>query len=96
MEPKEMADLVIEIERAWHALGGVSYGGTATEEKNKAFRRSIYVVNDIKAGEIFTRHNIRCIRPGFGLAPKFMTTTLGRKAACNITRGTPLSAHMVR
>ena len=91
MEPQEMAELVLETERAWRALGGVNYGGSAAEQKSKEYRRSIYVVKNIKAGELFTQDNIRCIRPGLGLPPKQMSVVLGRPAAHALKRGSPLN-----
>ena len=71
MEPAEMAQLVVESERAWQALGKVSYGPTEAEKKSLVFRRSLYVVQDMKAGDVFTPENLRAIRPGYGLSPKF-------------------------
>jgi pseudaminic acid synthase len=94
MEPHEMAALVAETERAWQALGTVSYGPTAAERKSTGFRRSIYAVADIAAGEVLTPHNVRCIRPGAGLPPKYYELILGRCARSAIRRGTPLSWEM--
>lgn len=91
MEPHELGQLVIETERAWQALGEVRYGATAGEEKSKVFRRSIYAVRDIAVDEALTADNIRCIRPGAGLPPKFYSLLLGRRARVAIRRGTPLS-----
>ena len=88
MEPSEMTQLVVETERAWQALGQVSYGPTEAEKKSVQFRRSLYVVKDIKAGEVFTRENLRAIRPGLGLPPKFIDQFLGKKVVCDIRRGT--------
>jgi pseudaminic acid synthase len=70
LEPHEMQSLVLETERAWRALGQVRYGPTAAETPSLLYRRSLYVVEDVKAGEPFTRRNVRAIRPGLGLAPK--------------------------
>jgi N-acetylneuraminate synthase len=91
MEPSEMAQLVVETERAWQALGKVSYGQTEAERQSLVFRRSLYVVKDIAAGESLTRDNVRAIRPGNGLPPKHLEAILGRRAACPLKRGTPLS-----
>ena len=66
-----MRSLVVESERAWQALGKVAYGSTAAESGSLAFRRSLYVVQEMLAGDIFTEDNLRAIRPGFGLPPKF-------------------------
>ena len=90
LEPAELALLRTETERAWQALGGVVFGGTAAEKKSLAFRRSLYVVKDMQPGEPFTAENVRAIRPGFGLAPKYLETVLGLRAVKSIARGTPL------
>jgi N-acetylneuraminate synthase len=91
LEPEEMTSLVVETERAWQALGAVSYGPTEKERKSMVFRRSLYVVEDVKAGEELTEKNVRAIRPGYGLPPKVFTEIIGRKTVRDIKRGTPLS-----
>lgn len=91
MEPEEFKSLVIESEKAFLALGNIQYGVQKAEEKNVRFKRSVYVSKDIKAGELFTKENIRVIRPGFGLPPKFYETVLGKTAAKDIKAGTPLT-----
>ena len=91
LEPAEMRSLVVESERAWQSLGMVHYGPTDSEKMSLRFRRSIYVVKDIKTGDQFTTNNIRIIRPGLGLAPKHYVAILGKKASREIERGTPLS-----
>lgn len=91
MEPAEMAALVTESERAWQALGRISYGPTEKERKSLVFRRSLYIARDMKAGEVFTKENLRAIRPGFGLPPKYLTDLLGRKVAKEVKKGTPMS-----
>lgn len=90
MEPQELKTLVTETRAAWQALGRIHYGATQAEEQSRVFRRSLYVVKDMQAGEAFTRENLRAIRPGLGLPPKYLDTVLGMKAAQRITRGTPL------
>lgn len=95
MEPEELRSLVIETERAFLALGNVQLDAQKSEEKSRRFKRSIYVVKDIKAGEIFTPENIRIIRPGDGLEPKFMDDIIGMTANTEITRGTPLSWELI-
>lgn len=90
LEPAEMRTLVVETERAWQALGTVSYGASAAEEKSKIFRRSIYACRDIAAGEALTPENIRIIRPGLGLPPRDYDRCLGRAARAPIARGTPI------
>ena len=90
MEPAELKMLVEETRRAWQALGSIHYGISESEKKSLVFRRSLYACEDIKAGEKFTKQNIRSIRPGLGLSPKFLDTVLGKKATQDIKRGTPL------
>jgi N-acetylneuraminate synthase len=86
-----MSLLVQETERAWQALGTVAYGVTDQEKPSMVFRRSLYVVEDVKAGMSFTRRNVRAIRPGYGMAPKYLDLVLGRKANRDIPKGTPLT-----
>ena len=95
MEPAEMAQLVIETERAWQSLGIIQDGPTEKEKLSLVFRRSLYVVEDIKAGETLTERNVRAIRPGYGLAPKFYEQALGKKAKKDIARGTPLAHDLI-
>lgn len=91
MEPAEMAQLVVETERAWQALGQVSYGPTEAEKKSIQFRRSLYIVKDIKAGGVLTRENVRAIRPGWGLPTKYLEQVLGKTVKQDVQRGTALS-----
>ncbi|MFQ6009256.1 MAG: N-acetylneuraminate synthase family protein, partial [Candidatus Zixiibacteriota bacterium] len=91
LEPDELHSLVVETERAWQALGRVCYGQTEKEKRSLQFRRSLYVVKDIKAGEVFTKENLRAIRPGRGLPPKYYDKLLGRKLGRDVSRGTPVS-----
>ena len=95
MEPQEMAQLVIETERAWQAMGKVQHGPTEKEKASLVFRRSLYVVADIKAGEKFTPTNLRAIRPGNGISPKFYDEVIGKTAKRDIARGTPLSHEII-
>ncbi|WP_411844508.1 pseudaminic acid synthase [Schinkia azotoformans] len=91
MEPDEMKALVTETEKAWKSLGAISYGPTKVEQASLKDRRSLYVAEDIRAGEVLTKENIKAIRPGFGLAPKHLKNVLGKKAKVDIKKGTPLS-----
>jgi N-acetylneuraminate synthase len=91
MEPAEMRALVTETERARLALGAIRYGPTEKEQASLQYRRSLYVVADMKAGEVFTPENLRAIRPGLGLPPKYYEQILGRRAQQDIARGTALS-----
>lgn len=90
MEPHEMKALVEETERAWQALGQVQYGPTEKEKASLKFRRSIYVSEDVKAGEKFTKQNVRVIRPGYGLAPKYYENVVGKEAKHDLKKGKPL------
>jgi len=90
MEPDEMKLLVDEAFTAWQALGDVMYGPTDNEKASSIYRRSIYIVEDIKENEKLTRKNIRIIRPGAGLSPKYFDILLGKKVSCNVKRGTPM------
>ena len=96
LEPAELQMLRVETERAWQAMGGVVFGGSAAEAKSMAFRRSLYVVNDVAAGEPLTHANVRAIRPGFGLPPKYLDTVLGMPAPMAMPRGTPLGWDLLR
>ena len=91
MEPDEMAQLVVETERAWQALGRVAYGPTTAEAKSLMFRRSLYIVKDLQAGEMLTADNVRAIRPGLGLPTKYLEQVLGKTVKHAVARGTALS-----
>ena len=91
LEPEELAALVAETERAWQALGDVRYGPTQAEQKSLAFRRSIYVAQDIAVGEVFTEVNLRVVRPGHGAPPWLLDHLLGAKARQDYPAGTALS-----
>ncbi len=95
LEPDEFKQMVGSVRIAKKALGEVSYDVTEKEQTSRVFRRSIFSVKDIREGEEFTGENIRIIRPGHGLHPKELSNVLGRKAAKNISRGTPLSWELV-
>lgn len=91
LEPDELKALVIETERAWQSLGTVQYGVQESEKKSLLFKRSIYVVKDIEAGEVFTEENIRVIRPGDGMQPKYYERLIGKVALRSYELGTPLT-----
>ncbi len=95
LEPAELAALVVETERAFHALGRVQYGPTTAERPSLAYRRSLYVARDMAAGEAFTPENLRAIRPGFGLPPKHYEGLLGRRVRRAAPVGTPVSWDLV-
>lgn len=96
MEPAEMAQLVIETQRAWEAMGKVKYGPSDVEKKSLQYRRSLYVVKDLKAGDILTKDNLRAIRPGLGLAPKYQSIVEGMTLKNDVKRGTPLIWELLR
>jgi pseudaminic acid synthase len=91
MEPHEFKLLVEESERAFLALGQVTYGILPEEKKSLTFKRSIYIVQDMKAGDIFTQENLRIIRPGLGIAPKYIDMVMGKKVTRDVQRGTALT-----
>jgi len=91
MEPEEFALLRVETERAWQSLGQVTYGGTLAEEKSRVFRRSLYISAEMKAGERLSKSNVRIIRPGYGLAPKYYETILGKRVNRDVAIGTAVA-----
>ena len=94
LEPLEMKQLVKEANVAYQALGSVSYGVSEQEKKSLQFRRSLYIVEDMKAGDTITDKNMRSIRPGLGLAPKYYDLILGRKVTKDVSRGTPVNLEL--
>ncbi|MBA2919755.1 pseudaminic acid synthase [Sphingomonas sp. MAH-20] len=95
MEPEEFRLMREETERAWQALGTVSYGCTEAEKNSLVFRRSLYIAQDVEAGDTLTPDNLRIIRPGFGLPPKFYGELLGKRVKQPLTAGTPVSWDML-
>lgn len=91
MEPEELKALVVETERAFLALGKVTYGVKEAEQKSMFFKRSIYVSKDIKIGELFSEDNLKIIRPGDGLAPKYWDSIIGKPCHFNLKAGSPLN-----
>lgn len=96
LEPNELKQLCTDTKTAWLSLGQVSYQRTEAEKGNIKFRRSLYVTKDIREGEVITVDNIRSIRPGFGIAPKFYNECLGKKAREFISKGTPLQFDLIK
>ena len=96
MESAEMSQLVVETKRAWESLGIVSYGATEAEKKSIVFRRSLYIVQDLKAGDKLTKDNVRAIRPGLGLATKYLDVVLGKTVKEDIKRGTGLNWNLLK
>lgn len=95
MEPAEFRLLREESERAWQSLGLVTYGGTAAEAASRAYRRSLYIAQDVAAGTELTPANLRIVRPGFGLPPKFFDQMIGKRVTRSASAGTPLSWDLV-
>lgn len=95
-EPQEMAQLVVEGRRVAAARGTVCYALSEAEQKSLIFRRSVYICEDIPAGGFFTERNIRCIRPGDGLHPRYYEAVLGKRASRKLERGKPLLAEDVK
>ena len=95
LEPAEFAQLVVETERAWQALGKVTFGPTRAEERAVLDRRSVYVTQDLESGDVLNKDNLRCIRPGLGLPPKYFESLLGRRVNQTVKRGTPMGWSLV-
>lgn len=91
LEPAELKTLVDHCNEAYESIGEIGYSRKESEEKSVVFRRSIFFVKDIKAGEVVTEEHIRRIRPGYGLKPKHFNEVVGKKVTADITRGTPVS-----
>jgi len=91
LEPTEMKSLVIETERAWQSLGKITYGPTEDEKSSTVFRRSLYIAKDMKEGEVMSNENLRVVRPGMGLSPKYYETLLGKKVNRDLKKGTAVS-----
>jgi len=91
MEPEEMKQLVIETERAWQALGKVNYDLTEKEKDSLKFRRSLYIAEDIKSGDVLNEKNLRLVRPGYGLPPKYYEELLGKEVNKSVKKGAPVS-----
>ncbi|KIL49942.1 pseudaminic acid synthase [Jeotgalibacillus soli] len=91
LEPHELRMLAEETERAWRSLGNIHYGPTNAEKPSLEHRRSLYIGEDIKAGELLTKENVRVIRPGHGLPPKYLDLVIGKTVKHDVVKGTPLS-----
>lgn len=91
LEPAEMKALVAETERAWQALGKVSYGPSEKEKQSLVFRRSLYITKDLKTGDKLTEKNMRAIRPGYGLASKYFDVLIGKTVNQDVKQGTAMS-----
>ncbi len=96
LEPENLHDLCISSEIAWQSLGEINYDKKKSEEENIIFRRSLYVIEDITKGSSITKGNIKSIRPGYGLPPKYFTKVLGMKANQNLKKGMPLTMDLLK
>jgi N-acetylneuraminate synthase len=95
LEPNELATLVTEGRRAWEALGTVSFGPTTTESAARLYRRSLYIAEDLRAGDTLTTANLRIVRPGLGLHPRYYDAVLGARVVQDVRRGTPLKWSLI-
>ena len=95
LEPEEMTQLVRECNVAYESLGTISYDVQKQEEKSLAFRRSLYIVQDMKSGDVISKKNMRSIRPGLGLAPKYYEKVLGKRVKSDVSKGTALSWELI-
>jgi N-acetylneuraminate synthase len=95
LEPDELRDLIVESERAWHAIGQVRYGPSAAEQASLEHRRSLYITEDMRAGDALTPANLRAIRPAAGLPPRYLDDLLGRRVARDVKRGTPAAWDLI-
>jgi pseudaminic acid synthase len=95
MEPSEFEQMVKNVRDVEKALGMATLELSPKSAKNRDFARSLYIVEDVKSGEVLNKNNVRSIRPGFGLAPKHLNEILGKKAKNNLEKGTPLSWNLI-
>ena len=95
VEPEELETLVKETKKAWQSLGMIHYGPTDEEKEYLKYRRSLYVTMDMKPGDIFTKENLKAIRPGYGLPIKYYNIFLGKKVNEEVAKGTPLNWDMI-
>jgi N-acetylneuraminate synthase len=96
LESEELKQLCLGAKTAWQALGKVDYGRKSSEQANVKFRRSLYFVKDIKEGEVITAEHVKSIRPGYGLAPKYIEAILGQKTTSTVKRGTPVLSNLIK
>ena len=96
LEPGELRALTEETERAWQALGSIHYGPSESEKASRQYRRSLYIAQDMRAGERLTPENLRVVRPGLGLHPKHYSSLLGSCVVENVKKGTPVSWNLIQ
>jgi N-acetylneuraminate synthase len=95
LEPAELNHLVTETRAAWEAIGQAQLGVTEEERGSLVFRRSLYICEDLAKGDVLSQRNLRAIRPGYGLPPKFIDELLGKRVTRSVKRGTPMSWDLV-
>jgi pseudaminic acid synthase len=95
MNEKEFTDMVKAVREAESAIGNVDYTLTEKQKRGKDFSRSLYVVEDIYAGDVITEKNVRSIRPGFGMHPKYLIDVIGKTTKVDLVRGTPLKMNFL-
>jgi pseudaminic acid synthase len=95
LEPQEFKEMVLAVREAEQAVGKVNYHLSDTVKRSRELCRSLFVVDDLKRGDLFTPHNIRSVRPGFGMHPRYLSEALGRRARKEICRGTPLQWDLI-
>jgi N-acetylneuraminate synthase len=96
LEPADLAALCRDSKTAWKALGKVDYGRKSSEQGNVQFRRSLYFVKDMKAGDVITEDCIRSVRPGYGLAPKYFGKIVGESVKCDIIANSPVTEDIIK
>jgi N-acetylneuraminate synthase len=96
IEPDELAALCTAAKTAWGALGAVNYARKSSEQGNVKFRRSLYFVKALKAGDVITADAVRSVRPGFGLPPKFLERIVGERVTSDVPKNTPVTVHSLR
>ena len=96
LEAKELERLCAGSKTAWEALGEIDYGRKSSEQANVKFRRSLYFVKDIKKGEVITKEHVKSIRPGYGLAPKYINQIIGLVVTGNIVKGSPVDSSFTK
>jgi N-acetylneuraminate synthase len=95
LEPADLAALCQGAKTAWQALGRVDYGRKSSEQGNVKFRRSLYFVRDLKAGDLITADSVRSVRPGFGLPPKYLNTIIGKRLHTDVQRNSPVGPDLL-
>jgi N-acetylneuraminate synthase len=95
LEPSDLAALCQGAKTAWQAMGRVDYGRKSSEQGNAKFRRSLYFVKDVRAGDVITGDNVRSVRPGYGLPPKFLTSIMSKRVKINVLANTPTSSDLI-